>query len=641
MHTPDNQPLPEILAGPIVRHVSEHETTFWLITSSSCTFEVLLQDKASNACFFKGEVSDAQLTQVQVGKHAFVTLIHLTFDQALPTEQPIEYDIGIQPPQQTTRFLQQTAPKLTYDGHDLPFFRIPKVLTHVLHGSCRKPHFDSPDGLLRVDKQIEDTLDVPEKQPDLLIMSGDQVYADDVAGPMLTAIHQTIELLGLFEETIEGALVSHSSELKEHPYGYYQRPMLLPEEESNEGFYATFFKAKKKPLFTSVNANNHLISFAEVMAMYILVWSDTIWPLINTENANISPRFTEKYQHESKVLDNFQSTLVNVRRALAHIPVYMIFDDHDITDDWNLTRGWEESVYSNPFGKRIIGNALIGYLLCQGWANHPTKFLALKADVSRYFQTDGLYHQDELIDRLMDWSEWHYQLETSPKVLVLDTRTQRWRSESSLNKPSGLMDWEALCEMQQSLIGQKSVIMVSAAPIFGVKLIETVQKIFTFFGKALTVDAENWMAHKGTASVILNIFRHHKTPPHFIILSGDVHYSFVYDVSLRFRRNSPRIVQFTSSGIKNQFPEGLLRWFDKLNRIMYARRSPLNWFTQRRYMRIRARKPEGEARKTLLNNSGIGLVELTPGSRMVVAKHLGADGDDRTFVRPKKNDVID
>ena len=48
----------------------------------------------------------------------------------------------------------------------------------------------------------------------------------------------------------------------------------------------------------------------------------------------------------------------------------------------------------------------------------------------------------------------HFSLETTPKVIVLDTRTKRWRSESSSNKPSGLMDWEALSELQQELINQ-------------------------------------------------------------------------------------------------------------------------------------------------------------------------------------------
>jgi hypothetical protein len=46
------------------------------------------------------------------------------------------------------------------------------------------------------------------------------------------------------------------------------------------------------------------------------------------------------------------------------------------------------------------------------------------------------------------------------------------------------------------------------------------------------VDAENWMAHAGTASSILNVLRHPKMPSRFVILSGDVHDSFVYDAEL-------------------------------------------------------------------------------------------------------------
>jgi hypothetical protein len=35
----------------------------------------------------------------------------------------------------------------------------------------------------------------------------------------------------------------------------------------------------------------------------------------------------------------------------------LIFDDHDITDDWNLSREWEEVAHGHPFSKRVIGNA--------------------------------------------------------------------------------------------------------------------------------------------------------------------------------------------------------------------------------------------------------------------------------------------
>lgn len=139
------------------------------------------------------------------------------------------------------------------------------------------------------------------------------------------------------------------------------------------------------------------------------------------------------------------------------------------------------------------------------------------------------------------------------------------------------------------------------------------------------MDAENWMAHPGAANVLLNIFRHHKTPPHFVILSGDVHYSFVYNVTLRFRKHSPEILQITASGIKNTFPERLLRWFDGLNRWLFASRSPLNYFTKRRRMLIKRRQPE-HANGVLLNQSGIGQVLLNDDYEKIRARILSSKG---------------
>src|SRR5690606_41761200 len=100
----------------------------------------------------------------------------------------------------------------------------------------------------------------------------------------------------------------------------------------------------------------------------------------------------------------------------------------------------------------------------------------------------------------------HSRPPTPPPLLALATRTRRWRAERTLRRPSGLMDWEALPELQGELLHHPAVVLVSPAPIFGVKLIEVVQRVFTWLGKPLLVDAENWMAHRGTASVILNIF---------------------------------------------------------------------------------------------------------------------------------------
>ncbi len=128
---------------------------------------------------------------------------------------------------------------------------------------------------------------------------------------------------------------------------------------------------------------------------------------------------------------------------MAHVPSYMIFDDHDVTDDWNLTVGWEKAAYENAFSKRIIGNALLSYLLCQAWGNTPVQ---MKSDwrnslvgLFSYANANKIIAQDQhddLITQLLRYEKWHFSLDSSPKVVVLDTRTRRWRSESNLNKPS-------------------------------------------------------------------------------------------------------------------------------------------------------------------------------------------------------------
>ena len=59
------------------------------------------------------------------------------------------------------------------------------------------------------------------------MMNGDQIYADDVAGPMLRAIHGLIARLGLFDEYLEGAVVSDSASLYGHHASYYHRADLL------------------------------------------------------------------------------------------------------------------------------------------------------------------------------------------------------------------------------------------------------------------------------------------------------------------------------------------------------------------------------------------------------------------------------
>ncbi|MFC4259178.1 alkaline phosphatase D family protein [Marinobacter lacisalsi] len=628
--------LPPIFAGPILRRTVENRLCLWLAGRPDLVF--LVRVTCRDQFLVDRPLREEEVTALPVGRHATIWLLDVQLDERLPEGEWLHYDVWIRDRNSGWQGLRDWASHLSYGDSHLPRFVHHRSIGKLFHGSCRRPHHPSADGLRRVDRELRQAAS-PSDQPALLMLTGDQIYADDVAGPMLHAIHCVIRRLGLFQEDLDAADIHNSNELFDHPLGYYQRDQLLPESEFNEAVTEKFFGGVRKPVFTTASAGNHLISFSEVLAMYFLVWSPVPWQWVEGQPQLDNPELAQRYRAENETIERFREGLPEAARALANVPVYMIFDDHDITDDWNLSALWESTAYQHPFSRRIIGNALMAYLICQAWGNDPQRLLPLLEQVKPVLDPergdDGLLNKtphDTLIGKMLDFNSWHYTLPTSPKLMVLDTRTRRWRSELARSRPSGLMDWEGLTEFQHELLGESSVIVVSPAPMFGVKLIETIQMMFTWAGRPLTVDAENWMAHRGAANVLLNIFRHTGTPENFVILSGDVHYSFVYDVRLRQRPEAPRIWQITSSGIKNEFPDSLLDWLDRLNRWLYASRSPLNWFTKRRRMRIYPRLPSARSRgERLWNQAGIGEVCLSPDGQPETIRQLGSLGQDCRF----------
>ncbi|USD66161.1 alkaline phosphatase D family protein [Vibrio sp. SCSIO 43136] len=626
--------LPLVIAGPLLRKVTSSEINVWLVTTECLSGQASVYCPTSQGLIYDAPIATEQ--QIQVGTHCWVSLLRLSGD--FPTDTSLYYQLNIQ-----QGLLTALLPHLTYDGKEAEHgveFIISTKADYILHGSCRNPHHFSDDTLVTTDSKVA-SLDAHQR-PDMLLMSGDQIYADHVAGPTLDAIEQLVSLLGLPQETFSQAPIQDTNALYQHPDCYYGRDKILPHYIDDGSLTYKFFPHLRTPIFSSREAENHLISFAEYFAMYLLVWSPTPWGLIEsdrlanrefkTADVPLSPEWQQHWREEKVHIDKFVDGLANVQRLLAHIPCYMIFDDHDITDDWNLTIGWEKAAFSNDFSKRIIGNGLMAYWLCQGWGNAPEKFEPSFMQLAHnYFASPNTQTQDDFIAHLYRFEQWHYTTETSPKVVVLDTRTRRWRSESKMYKPSGLLDWEGLIEFQQELLHQDKVVVVSAAPIFGVKFIEALQKMMTILRQPLLIDAENWMAHPGSANTLISIFTHTKTPTNFVILSGDVHYSFAYDVKLRYRKNSPNIYQITCSGIKNQFPAKLLTFCDTVDTLLYSPRSPLNWFTKRKRLKISKRHPSNQSFYRLVNQSAIGELRMDAQGKPEQISILTSKGEQVDF----------
>ncbi|MBE0356439.1 hypothetical protein PPHE_a1380 [Pseudoalteromonas phenolica O-BC30] len=556
---------------------------------------------------FTGAEVENEVLEIPLGKHCFFYIVNVK-----PKSGELIADTAIG----YTLYLDDIKTDLSaycYFHTDTPEFVVPNVLKQVLHGSCRNPHYPVEDSLASADHTLAEARAHQESAPSLLLLSGDQIYADDVAGPMLQAIYAVIEQLGLFKEA-RTEYINLPDNLSEQ---LFARTPHLPKTAWQERSKRSlgYWLRKDDPHFTSAHSVNHLIYLEEYIAYYLLAHSEVCWQFFDFDKANFQcpvTKYTELYELQKTSLKEFVKSLPKVARLFANISTLMMFDDHDVTDDWNLTAQWEQNISSNPASQRIISNGLLSYWLFQGLGNDAGLMSkTLFTHFSSSLKT-GEWHLTKFDTYLHQFDNWHYCLETTPKLVVLDTRTHRWRNEQDFNEPSGLMDWEMLMFLQTQLQHQKEIIIVSPAPVFGVKAIEAVQAIFNACGHPLVVDVENWMAHEGAARKLMDIFRRSDTPIETIILSGDVHYSFCFSVQARFGQHDNRIWQLTASGIKNEFPKTLLKCFDHLDSFLYARWSPLNFFTKRWQMKVTKHLCRSEQLRSpyLLSHASISLIEL-------------------------------
>lgn len=591
--------LPILLMGPMVRRAEQTGVCIQFATSKSANCQINLLNVE---CY-----SDQHT--VSLGEHLYLHFVIIKpIDNKLPLDSLLSYELVI----------DDTAIDLSpwcYSNQTTPAFVIPDKLSDILHGSCRNAHHPAKDSLVSASHWQNTQRANNNEGAQLLLLSGDQVYADDVAGPMLLAIHQLVKQLGIYKE--QPLAIELPDDIKEQ---LYNRHLYLPKTpwQKRSKLGIGYWLKKDEPHFSSVKAYNHLIHFEEYIALYLLNFSAAAWQCVDIQNTTYSGQNKQNktiFDAEKTALIDYAKGLSEVERLFANVSTLMMFDDHDVTDDWNLTAGWEQAINENPSSKRIINNGLISYWLFQGMGNDALNKTGELLTPFKQSRTANNLWQFKAFDKpLNDFSFWHYELTTTPKVVVLDTRTHRWRNEQNFNEPSGLLDWERLTELEESLLSHDQVIIVSPAPVFGVKSIEAIQAMFNICGQPLMVDVENWMAHEGSAKKLLDTFRRTDTPNETLILSGDVHYSFCFSVQKRFGNHPNRIWQLTASGIKNEFPRKLINVLDKLDSILYGPKSPLNFFTKRWHMEVDKHQTKGEGQKYLVSDSAISLITLEQGN---------------------------
>ncbi|MBU2882230.1 metallophosphatase [Psychrosphaera sp. B3R10] len=616
---------PSILCGPILRRLLSSELLIWLVMDKrrNLTLNLYLEQ-------IKLLDTECSVEWIQIGESATIALFRLipTYEDAWPNGVDIEYELKDDDSGHVYDLshlsLSRTRPSFCYN----------QTMSSVIQGSCRKPDHIAKDAFAGIYAKLQDgTL----SRPDYLIMAGDQIYADDVSAPMLIGAQLLSKKLKLYSAThYTDALPRTALEWQK---SVNKRHQLLPQKEGLSR-WQNFWHGST--IISARFHENHLITLDEFFATYLLTWSTTCWQLVMDEVELAAGDFSgleqKKYLEELHTVKQFIEELDRFEAVVANVPTLMIFDDHDITDDWNLTADWESHIYGNTVTKHMISDGLLSYCLFQGWGNNPERLdpiieklrsLALKKD----------FANKQLTEQLLDFNQWDYVVETSPRIAVLDTRTQRWRSETSAKNPSGLMDWRSLEQLEDQLYESfGSILVVSAAPVFGVKAIEVVQKACELVGQELLVDVENWMAHQGSARKLMSMMRHDNAPDEIIILSGDVHYSFCFSAERRFSSSTDKIWQLTCSGFKNEFPQKLLKFFDYIDRFLYSQYSLLNIFTKRRKLAVdhHPLKTQDNAFKHLngrhlVSSSAAGVVELDQKGMLKHYRLVTGSGDIHEF----------
>jgi hypothetical protein len=634
--------LPFVLAGPIVRRVTARSMSIWVCLSQSAKVTLNIWDKVMASgpgvsLFTTLEAplhSSASTSTLRIGNRLHVAMVTISLEPP-PNPAPtpllpgtlysynLVFDLASVNSDLKSLGLLQDKPITTEDpvphlalGYMpgmLPSFVLPPVTIdklNLVHGSCRKAHGPGKDSMAVLDIIIKKAVieNNPEKRPHQLYLTGDQIYADEVPTILLPAINALgKELLGVKENLLVkkagGATEKIEASLANFPVTRRQRI------------------CNKNAMFTSGAAENHLLSFGEFAATYLMYWNNAVWPsdlfegadklkdkedFLDTWNADpLTPleqqlcpfdadeqkKFTgetaekkakriqqtkdkvkDSYKEELQEVINFRDQLPHVRRAMANVPVFMIMDDHEVTDDWFITKDWRDRVLSAPLGVNVLRNGMMAYAIFQDWGNTPSVYnngvgvtskAFLLTQMQQIFPSSGegpVTAAADQIDTLFGFDlndetappvKWHYSVPCSETTIyVLDTRTRR--TYETRHSPPGLLSDSAMDD-QIPIAAQPEhfLIFVSPAPVLGLGAFEELlQPAMTVFND-FEADPEAWAF---SPPIFENFLSRMEKFKRVVFLSGDVHFGSVAVMDY-WKKNEPkaaRFIQCISSGLKNQ-----------------------------------------------------------------------------------------
>ncbi|TMR99067.1 alkaline phosphatase family protein [Nonomuraea basaltis] len=273
-----------------------------------------------------------------------------------------------------------------------------------------------------------------------------------------------------------------------------------------------------------------------------------------------------------------------IRWLLSTVPTAMIFDDHDVRDDWNTSQPWrEEMARTSWWGHRVVAG-LGAYWVYQHLGNlSPAERAAdpLLRTLLDYAGSDGagldggdaLDAFAEKADAEPGSNRWSYARDLGhARLIMVDTRCARQLTPGN-RRMLDPAEWAWLEE--QVAVPAERLIIGSSIPFMlpeGVHGVQnwnealcdgkwgaTVRRWSERFRQA--IDLEHWAAFRRSFDDLARLLVRLGKP--VVILSGDVHYSYLA------KANPGRVYQVVCSPIRNPLSP-LLRWANVFTQFSIA-----------------------------------------------------------------------
>lgn len=461
--------MAELRLGPLLRYVDGSSATFWVEASRPCTAEVRCAD---------GTRGEARTFQVAGHHYALVVVSGLTPGTRTAYEVRLD-DVPVWP--------------LPDSGFPPSVVSTPDgEAVQVTFGSCRwaaPPENEhdpvGPDALDTLAARIAG--DLEGERPDVLLLLGDQVYADEVSQATLRWIAARRGL--------------------DDPPGH------------------------------------EVADYEEYTRLYYESWLDP-----------------------------------EIRWLLSTVPSCMIFDDHDVIDDWNTSASWVADMRATPWWRERILSGLTSYWVHQHLGNLSPRELSedpLYAAVRETPDgTDVLRAFAARADEDPASVRWSYRRDFGRvRVVMLDTRAARVLDEQNRRMiDPGEAQWlrdqtlESPGSYDHLLIGTSLPWLlpplIHDAEAWDAALCEGERGArWARFGEKVrrAADLEHWAAFPSSFEALTEFIAQagsgDDAPATVCVLSGDVHHAYVAEPSwVDGTQPDARVLQLTCSPVHNSIP---------------------------------------------------------------------------------------